>query len=271
MRVTEFRGNYWQCQPDRRFWYPVGRIEALPPEQIGRPALVSSGYRANVRSRAQGNALIPMTLVEDLPGYGAHRVARNERADLRRALRDNQYIRLSDPSVLAEQGWPVAREAAIRHGHWDHRDRRSFERTFTVRLERDSYWVLAGFRDGRLGGWFAAHALGETLYVDEICLGEAGRGWRVGLGLYWLTLRTAAAVPGIRRAWLGAWYPTLPSIVTFKRRFGASTVALPAIARVNPLLREVARRRSQTMYANLGCSRDLAGIDLDPADVPTAQ
>lgn len=184
---------------------------------------------------------------------------------VRRALHLNEYRVISEPGTLLSQCWDVAVDAAARTGQPIlEGGREAFLARYRRRLLTGHYWMLAGLYDGRVRAFLTARPVDDTLYVDEIAIADAGRAPGTGVGLYWLTMRANSKTPGLRRAWLGGWYPHHPQIAHFKESFGVRWVPLPVISRVAPPLRLVVRRRNPIMYANLGLRSSFTQEELRP-------
>lgn len=248
--VREHRGHYWRCQRTRGFWHPVARMLRLAEGELGPPSRIGSGHRSFVADPSLANTTIPMMMLPDLHGYDAGRLTPTRRSEVRGALRRNEFRQLTDTELLAEQGWEVSCQFRERTGQPTARDRASYLAMASAQMAR-GFGVIAGLRDGRLGGYISYHHTAQTGYLHSVVLSDAGLSWDIGSGLYWLVLRSLAQVPRLEEVFAGLWWPSAPTIAAYKSTFGVRAVSLPAHAHLAPGLAPLLRR-DPVFYANIG-------------------
>lgn len=252
-RVVEHRGRYWQeILPG--FYEPLPYLARLRAEEATRPTWRCWGYRAALADEdmAEAEAAMPIHIIRDLQSYGEWALKRQQKQDLRRALKEMVFLHLTDSVLLEHQGYDVysshARRLNIRCG-----------------LQKSSYlemirnWtkdcrqlVIVGLCNGVLCGYGHSYLVEDTGYLATLHIATEALQTNVGVALYFIILevmqrrKISLATSGLHR-------PENKGLAVFKRRVGFELTNIPCRFSVPPLVASGIRTlRPYTYYRFTG-------------------
>lgn len=234
-----------------RFWGPALVFD--PRDAAARPPKgPSPGYWLPVRP-GQANAHVPWTMVDDLPGYGDHRIPEKKvRHRIRRAANLVECVVLDRPDLLLRQGWAIAQQANQRSGQPIPASAEAYGDEVRIRFAGDPQVVLAAVRDGRLLAWMLVQAVGPVVSCTKLFIGDEGFHLDIGVLLYWAALSAGSQLPGVVAAGLGPYYPEKPTLAFTKSRLGGHLVDIPVYAHMVPGLRCYLRRARPVTCIRIG-------------------
>lgn len=239
-RVRTDRGRTW-VSGTRGIWRPVAFLDPVDPGDVRFPSPTAIAVQGVVADPALATSNKPWVVFPDLADYGAARMAKVKRRDLRRALREFDYRVLVDPSLLADQGWEVASAAAVDSGSWTPSDETAYRTYVRALFDGMPPLVVAGTQEGRLAGYLMSYAIRDVAYLQDLYIAPWARTRNTGAGLYWLTLQAWRMVPGVTRASAGRALGT--GVDAYKQTIGAQVVDLPLVTRIRRPVAHLLRRR----------------------------
>lgn len=242
-RVLDTRGVLW-LGAAAGFYRPVDYLRPIPPQS--RPTRRALGCH-HVTDDEQATTYLPLKVVPNVAQLTQQQWSRNLRRDIRACRSQAAVEQAADPYLLLAQGYRVWTTAAARTGQMVPASEVAFRRLIEARWTHGPQIAIVGHRDGRLGGFLLAHVIGDSMYADQLVVGDEGLSWRLGSSLYLHGLTMARGL-GAQTAFVGFWEPELPGLVRFKAGLGARVVATPAHADFLPavggLLRKLYPRKS---------------------------
>lgn len=244
--TLEHHGFFWE-RHRLRFLTPVDHLQT----HHRKPPPFNAGHWTTCAPE-DATTRIAMILVTSLPGYGVDRLHKDVRHRIRRAAERADCVALTSPDLLIDQGWPLARQSSAHSGQPIPADETSFRRAVLRRFDGDPQLVIAAVQHHTLLAWMTGHAVGSTLRMTELCLGDRARELNLGLLLYWALLNRATTLPGIEVAHLGPWFPERPNLMFTKRRLGARLVDVPARGHIRAPLRQVLARTQPVVFQRWG-------------------
>ncbi len=182
-KVVCHKGRYWKSNP-RGFYQPVHTLARLTAEEATRPAAACWGFRASVSDSAFANFSIPVHLLENIDAYGPQALSARNRNKLRKALNTVEYTRVSDPSLLFEEGYGVFVSARNRTQYSKPLSPGEYRKLIATFFSRPRGLVVGGLVEGKLGGYITSYAVGTTAYLDQIWLASEVLSTNIGLGLF---------------------------------------------------------------------------------------
>src|SRR5690625_2700867 len=116
-RILQVRGRYWQVR-DVGFLDPVDLAATFTAREVALLERFSLGFRARLPDATEhrSGTLLPYVL-RDVHSYGWHSITSRRRTQLRKCGRELQYLRLTEPSLLVEQGHEVVLAGLLRTQH----------------------------------------------------------------------------------------------------------------------------------------------------------
>ncbi len=230
--VIRHEGRHWE-RIGPGFYQPVALLQAIDHAVMGAPAPFALGYRAALPPSMSGaaNGSVPAYLLHDPAGFDLGRLPQRRRTRVRKGLREARFELLTDPVILLEQGYEVAASALRRTAERAVPSREAYNRQ-CVELFRPGHVVIAGFIDGRLAGYIAGYAIGDTGYGSEYLVSTSAMSSCVGNGLLYHMIRTFGRSSGIGKVMNGLHVPDKPSLDAFKRDFGFQLERVPALVHV---------------------------------------
>lgn len=256
-RIASRRGVLWALRPAHLggspgFWTPVAELTPQLPAAIGWPTRRALGLRAVAAEAAAATGQIVNWRITDFPQYGAARVSKTRRNEVRRALRNLDYRLVTDPQPLLAHGWPVAKAAARRSGQALASTEAAFRAWLRERFDAGPQAVVGAFAEDRLVAFALSHGIAEIAYLTHVYIDPSARASEAGSGLYWALLCLWRRCPGVQVVSLGADLPHLVGLRSFKRSFGAEASPLPVVARMRLAVAAYLRLRRPETYARSG-------------------
>lgn len=254
--AREVRGHWWVRKPAHLggapgYWFPADQLAPLAPADVVAPSRAELGYRAVVADAAAANSMQLWEIVDDLPGYGLHRLQNDRMRRVRRALERFEFRTLEDPEPIFRQGYEVAAASAARTGQLGPRDARDFRRQIEARYRAGSGLVVGAFEGERLAAFALSRGVGQTAHFTGLFTTDDAMRAKASDGMYWCVLLGWSRAPGVHRASLGMHLVERPGLWPYKRTFGAQTVELLAISRLRAPVEKYLRRYRPEAHARL--------------------
>ncbi|MBN1458138.1 MAG: hypothetical protein JXA57_01290 [Armatimonadetes bacterium] len=222
-------GHYWR----RRwgFYQPVHLGAIMGADEARRPTHLCWGFYALLRDEDAERASVrsPIHLIKDLSEYDEASLTTDKRRQLRRASENMTLVRLTNASILHEQGWPIYQAKVKRVGlsasAWSHQQ----YATGASRLIADRRWlVFAAMRQDQLLGYMVAFAAEETGHFWDLYVPDGTSSRDVSVFLHY-EIAQLFRLNNVKRLCAGSPLLDRTGVGRFKTEMGIPLEQVPAV------------------------------------------
>ena len=255
MTVVERGGRYWEAIFPG-FYQPVHLLARFRAGELKRPSLLCWGYRAALceDDAKLANGSVPVHLMADVKGFTESALDESRARDLRKCRRSVELRRVRDPGPFLEEGYGVFMSAQRRVDYyWPHLTEGEYRKRMERRALDERRLIVAGFVDGKLGGYLESYAVDDILYARELFVATEVMRTGIGTGLYVETIQTGARATTICDVCIGLHTPERGGITAFKEGLACPVVDVPARSAIPaPIGAYIKARRPAVHYRLTG-------------------
>lgn len=228
-QIREFRGRFWK--KNHGFYEPVHWMARFHGNEVGKPCRCCWGYRATLAEESAhlANGSLPLHLCDEMDGFGAHRICKTRRWDLRKCLKLMEIIHIKTPEVLLKEGYELFRANYQRTRYGIFLNRKAYYKYIARYFDNKFFTVLCGFIDGKLTSYMITYVVGDTAYLDSIIMNEAGRLAQACTGLQFAMMKHLGKNnPEVMQVVDGMHAREKPYLDKYKERWGFRVAHFPS-------------------------------------------
>lgn len=253
------QGKIVLCHNDRYweaifpgFYQPIHWLARLKTEQATSPTILGWGFRTTLHDAdaASANGTMPIHLLSDVEGYTLKRFSSNRRRHLRKCHEQVQIVELVDPTPLQEQGYEVVLSATQRTQYLQAPSRKDYLATLSNYIDPSHRLVLAGFINGKLGGYLAGYAVDQTAYFENLYIATEVLTTNINFGLVYEFVQ-ACRRSNIFEVVNGLHSPEDQPLCVFKESIGFPVQQIPSKVWIHPIAESLIRWKYPYKYYRL--------------------
>ena len=254
--VVELRGRYWK-RFNQWFLEPIHAAARLTLQEATLPRISYLGYRAAlVEPTEHANGRLHLYALNDVSNFGLHRLKPRRRTQVRKCGETLEFVRLTEPSLVEEQGYSVVLSGLARTRHASPPEKTAYLRNSTRFIADPANLFLAALAGDRMVAYLTGYAVDGIAYHKITYVSEEGLKHSAGAGLIHQFFEICSRSPGVEKVVSGLCTPDNPGLARFKKEMGFEAEALPTKVWLNPLVGFVLRKRRPYAYR-----RWLGGVD----------
>ncbi len=228
-QVNEHRGRFWK--KNRGFYEPVHWMARFHGDEVGKPCRCCWGYRATLEENSVhlANGSLPLHLFDEMKGFGAHRLCKTRRWDVRKCLKFMETFHIDCPESLLREGFELfcANYSRTRYGLF--LNRKSYNKYIERYFDNKFFSVLGGIIDGRLSAYMITYVIESTAYLDSIIMNESGRLAQACTGLQFAMMKHLGRNnPEVVQVVDGMHARERPHLDKYKEKWGFRVAQIPS-------------------------------------------
>jgi len=239
LRVVSAHGRSWRVDQGR--WQPTHFYARVPVSQIRLPSRACWAYRAAVAEgeESAANGAIPMHMVEDVEQYTLAGLRSSKRRQIRTSLKRLEFVEITEPGLLIDQGLEIVKSAVERHGYGRILSQSRYRKSIEGYFQQGGGLIIGAVDGDKLRGYITVHAAGACAYIEEVHLASDALDTQVGPGLTFQAGQACRRSPQIRQLIHSLVTPERPGLTRFKEQMGFPIVEVPARFWIAPGLRQL--------------------------------
>ncbi|MEB3179192.1 MAG: hypothetical protein VKL59_09210 [Nostocaceae cyanobacterium] len=248
-QVIYHRGHYWRQTPVG-FYQPLHWLARLGVEDARCPTLLRWGFRASLQDddAAFANGSIPIHLLSNVTDYDLSSLKQKRRQNLLKCRKLVQFVQLTSPALLQEQGYEVLLSTLKRTQYITIPTQKEYLANITEYFTFGGWLVLAGLIDTKLGGYLSGCAIDGTAYMGDRMIVTEALPTNISSGLTFEFVQICRQSGKIREIVSGLHTPENPGLSAFKEDMGFPVKHIPALVQINPLVEKFIRWRYPLKY-----------------------
>lgn len=253
--IIEHHGRFWKKHA-LGFYHPIHYMARMNNKEATRPANLCWGFRTTLcdSDAPLANGTLPVHILSDLENYDLSSIKQSRRTVLRKCWKLVEIVDVKEPGLLLEQGYEVVLSDYGRHKYGRLPSREEYLET----IRRFFDWgfpVVAGLREGKLGGFAVGCAIGETAYIEEIQIHSDFLKDNLASGLTYEIGQICKRSPGVKELVHGLHAREKESLCYLKEDLGFKVRHIPSRVWFAPFCEGIIRQRRPHAYYRL-CGHD---------------
>ena len=253
-KIVRHRGRYWQDHPTG-FFHPIHYMARLSKREATRPSPLCWGFRTTLRDEdaPSANGALPVHLLSDLENFDLSRIKQSRRTKIRKCWKSVELVDVVTPDMLTDQAYEVVCSDHARHGWGDLPTREAYQ----AKIDRFFKWklvTLAGFVDGKLGGFVVGLGVGTTAYIEDIQVHSDALNTGIASGLLYEMIQVCRRSPGIKEVVHALHAREKESLCYFKEHMGFKITPIPSRVWLAPFTRGIIRKVRPHVHYRLFCT-----------------
>ncbi len=242
--IVEKNGQYW-LKVKKGFYQTTHLFSKNDLEQIQFPNLATWGIRSALSIKDQDKANINyhlhMITGEKLENFSIDDLSSNRRSQIRRSFKKCDFVELLDKDVLYNEGFDLYKTSSDRIGRMNTQSKETYlpKCGNYINDGKNNHLVLAGFVDGRLGGYIEIVAVNGIAYLESANFHTFALPSYLSIGLHYHMIKICQKSPGIHTLVHGQVSHMKDSLRVYKKSLTFDEVQIPAFFKITPILRPV--------------------------------
>jgi hypothetical protein len=227
-RLVRHRGRWWEeVRPG--FYHAIHWMARQRRCEAERPQTLCWGFRTTLHDAdaAAANGWLPVHLLAEPASYDFETLPSKLRNKLRKCMRSNEIIQVTEPALLRDQGYEVRCSVTERLGIWKPPLKEQYVDGLDQYVGDPRRMILAGVSKGRLGGYLDAFAVDGTAYIDHVYISSSALSTEVGTGLVFEFIQACRRSGSIHEIVYGLDVPSDQSLKQYKVKMGFPVVRIP--------------------------------------------
>ncbi|WP_202925018.1 hypothetical protein [Myxacorys almedinensis] len=250
-RVIAHRDRFWEeLLPG--FYQPIHSLARLSVEQASCPVWFHWGFRSVLRQEDAevGNGFLPVHLLTDVQNYTLERFSSNRRRHLKKCQKQVKIVQLLDAQPLREQGHDLIVSASHRTNYFRVPTQQEYVASLKNYIDSRRL-VLAGFVNGKLGGYLAGYAVDGTAYFEDLYVATDVITTNINLGLIFEFVQICRRSGNVHEVVNGLHSLEDEQLCVFKDSIGFPAKQLPTRVGINAIARPLLRWKYPYKYYRL--------------------
>jgi len=197
---------------------------------------------------AFANGSIPIHLLSNVADYDLNSLKQKRRQNLLKCRKLVQFVQLTNPALLQEQGYEVLLSTLNRTAYTKILLREEYLANITDYFTFTGWLVLAGLIDNKLGGYLTGCAIDGTAYMGDRMIATEALPTNISSGLTFEFVQICRQSGKIREVVSGVHTPENSGLCAFKEDMGFPVKHIPALVQINPLVEKFIRWRYPLKY-----------------------
>lgn len=228
-KIKEFRERFWK--KNHGFYEPVHWMARFHGDEVGKPCRCCWGYRATLEENDAhlANGSLPLHLFDEMKGFGAHRLCKTRRWDIRKCLKLMEIVHIDNPEFLLKEGVDLFRANYNRTRYGLLMSRNLYNKYIKRYFDNNFFCVLGGFIDGKLSAYMITFIIESTAYLDSIIMNESGRLAQACTGLQFAMMKHLGRNnPEVVQVVDGMHAREKPHLDRYKEKWGFRVAHIPS-------------------------------------------
>ena len=241
-QVKEYKGRFWKHRWG--FFQPIHYLARFHEGEIGKPGTLCWGYRAALHSESLhlANGGIPMHVHENLPSFGAYKLCKESRWNLRKCLKHLHIAPVMSSELISENGFELLKSTFERTGY-GYRiilDKKNYKKWIDKHLNQSFIKIIGGFIEGRLVSFLIVFIIEDAAYLDAILMNDKARALQANSGLQFSIMRYLSKnIPSVFHVFDGLHIPEHPKLEKYKSKWSFDLKKIPAHFWIAPGCRSI--------------------------------
>lgn len=234
--VVERDGTFWVSDGRAGFFRPLHKVWRLRGQDLKRPHWSSLAYVAVLASvdQSYANAKLGVHMLVDPHAFAIAKLPETRRRNLKKCRRLVEIGRLTDPELIARDGFAVHQSAMQRTGYGfsEYASPEGYREWMVRRASDLGRIVLVGLIDGQLvgylEGWIVENRGFDTAYINTLTLHSDHLSSQVGTGLVVDFIEICKCLPTVAEIVYGYEVEGDSALERFKQGMGFPVFHLPS-------------------------------------------
>jgi len=247
-------GIYWE-ELKSGFFQPIHLLMRLNKSQIKSPSMLKWGMRSALKEEDKNyaNGLILYNTFEEFKNFDFNYFSTNRRHNIRKCFKRVDIVELKDAQLLKEQGYDVVCSSLkrTRHRKIPNRDEYLNECIAYINNGDNSRMVLAGFVNGKLGGYMESCSVDGIVYLLTMYLATDALKHCICPGLLYTFYMICQNSDQVKEMVTGLPVCNDENLNIFKKSMGQTIKSVPSWYKILSPIKEILKIKYPDKYYRL--------------------